>query len=280
MNELTIKDIQNKIINLPNRPPVMLAQDAAEVYEVSAKQVNQAVKRNQERFPKPDFCFRLSAEEVEIIRSQNVTKFYAGEQYRPMAFTRMGANMLSAVLKSPVAAARAVQIMRAFSTLEEAATSINSFRDVIGDELYEKFFGAFGNPSQPKPAPVADLLNMVDKLTTIIYRLESGLLEKAIERANGTKPRAEPGEDFLRDHAAAARPAAGAGGPRPVHQTGNRGGGGRMSQQRKIDDQLTMAMGAVVNLKERLDLVLTWMRTMQAELNKQANRRQELRAVK
>lgn len=53
-----------------------------------------------------------------------------------------------------------------------------------------------------------------------------------------------------------------------------------MSKQQKIDDQLTMAMGAVVDLKERLDLVLTWMRNMRIELDKQTNRRQELRAVK
>lgn len=135
MNELTVKDIREKIVNLPNRPPAMLAQDVAEIYGVKAKYVNRAVKRNQDRFP-ADFCFRLTKEEWANLRSQNVTLNEIN--YLPWAFTRFGANQLSTVLKSPIADARSVQIMRAFSAMEEAAQQAMPVRPeqvvlVVGD---------------------------------------------------------------------------------------------------------------------------------------------------
>lgn len=149
-DQLTLQQIQNRIIRLPNRPPAMLASDLAAIYEAEPRQIAQAVRRNPERFPEPEFCFRLTDEEwaslrsqnvtsnqkqvfvgplaemfprVEILKSQNVISSHGGERKAPLALTRLGANMLSAVLKTPVAAARSVQIMRAFSALEEAASA-------------------------------------------------------------------------------------------------------------------------------------------------------------
>ena len=130
---VTIKQIQNKIYNMPDRSPFMLAQDLAEIYESSAKKINRAVKRNSERFPS-DFCFQLSYEESENLRcqigtkvepkaienlSQSATKIYAGKEKLPYAFTREGANMLSAVLHTSIAIDRSIQIMRAYSTFED-----------------------------------------------------------------------------------------------------------------------------------------------------------------
>jgi hypothetical protein len=117
MSNLTVSAIQAKIIRLPQRPPFMLTRDLAEIYESDPRQLAQAVRRNPDRFPE-DFCFELSAEEVG--RLQNEATPHLVGQKRALAFTRLGANMLSAVLKSKVAAARCVQIMRAFSALEEA----------------------------------------------------------------------------------------------------------------------------------------------------------------
>ena len=57
--ELTVSMIQSNIISLPGRPPFMLAQTLAEIYEFTVKRVNQAVKRNPKRFP-DDFYFQLS----------------------------------------------------------------------------------------------------------------------------------------------------------------------------------------------------------------------------
>jgi len=60
---LAIQQIRDKIIRLEGRPPVMLTRDLAELYQVTSRQITQAVRRNPERFPE-DFVFRLSKDEI------------------------------------------------------------------------------------------------------------------------------------------------------------------------------------------------------------------------
>jgi hypothetical protein len=79
--------------------------------------LNQAVRRNPERFP-PDFMIRLTSQEVAILRSQFVTsRSWGGHRWRPYAFTEQGVAMLSSVLRSPRAVAVNIEIMRAFVRL-------------------------------------------------------------------------------------------------------------------------------------------------------------------
>jgi hypothetical protein len=95
---------------------VMLDSDLAELYEVETRVLNQAVKRNIERFP-ADFMFQLTVEEVAGLRSQFVTlKTGRGRhrKYQPYAFTEQGVAMLSSVLRSQRAIDVNVEIMRAF----------------------------------------------------------------------------------------------------------------------------------------------------------------------
>ena len=76
---------------------IMLGRDLAELYDVETKVLNQAVKRNIERFPE-EFMFQLSTKEFEILKSQIVTSSWGGTRYLPMAFTEYGVAMLSSVL--------------------------------------------------------------------------------------------------------------------------------------------------------------------------------------
>ncbi len=92
---------------------VMLDFDLAKLYQVETKALNQAVKRNIERFP-ADFMFRLAAEEVLNMRSQIVTASKRNASAAPFAFTEQGVAMLASVLKSPIAVAVSISIMRAF----------------------------------------------------------------------------------------------------------------------------------------------------------------------
>ena len=115
--QITLSEIQNRIIHLPDRKPFMLGQDLAEIYQVEPRQIKQAVKRNPERFP-DDFYFHLTNPELENLRSQTVIA-NAKMRTNPLGFFREGANQLSTVLRSPIAAQRSVQIMRAFSAMEE-----------------------------------------------------------------------------------------------------------------------------------------------------------------
>lgn len=98
---------------------IMLDEDLASLYAVEVKSLNQAVKRNRDRFP-PDFMFQLRTEEVRALRSQTVTLKPARGQHRkyaPYAFTEQGVAMLSSVLRSPRAVQVNVEIMRAFVRL-------------------------------------------------------------------------------------------------------------------------------------------------------------------
>lgn len=107
---------------------VMLASDLARLYGVETRVLNQAVKRNIERFPE-DFMFQLSKEESQNLisqiatsssRSQNVTlNVERGKniKYLPYAFTENGVAMLSSVLRSKTAIEVNIRIMRAFTAM-------------------------------------------------------------------------------------------------------------------------------------------------------------------
>ena len=104
--------VQNLIYEIRGQK-VMLDADLAKLYQVETKVLNQAVKRNTERFPS-DFMFRLTAEEVLNMRSQFVTASKRNTSAPPFAFTEQGVAMLASVLKSPIAVATSISIMRAF----------------------------------------------------------------------------------------------------------------------------------------------------------------------
>lgn len=97
---------------------VMLDSDLAELYRVETRVLNQAVKRNLRRFPE-DFMFGLTAEEWEILKSQNVTSSWGGRRKLPLVFTEQGVAMLSSVLNSELAIEVNIQIIRVFTKMRE-----------------------------------------------------------------------------------------------------------------------------------------------------------------
>ena len=102
---------------------VMLSSDLSELYGVTAKALNQAVRRNLDRFPE-DFMFQLTREEFNNLKSQIVTSSWGGmRRALPYAFTEQGIAMLSGVLKSPTAIRVNIEIMRAFVKLRQMLAS-------------------------------------------------------------------------------------------------------------------------------------------------------------
>lgn len=103
----------------------MLDEALAGLYGVPVKALNQAVKRNLERFP-PDFAFQLTPAELAILRSQSVTSRsggWGGRRSAPYAFTEQGVAMLSSVLRSEHAVRVNIQIMRTFVRLRQLVLS-------------------------------------------------------------------------------------------------------------------------------------------------------------
>ncbi len=96
---------------------VMLDRDLAELYDVSTKVLNQAVKRNLRRFPS-DFMFQLTKDEFESLMSQFVTsKGRGGVRKLPFAFTEQGVAMLSSVLNTGIAIEVNIRIIRIFTRM-------------------------------------------------------------------------------------------------------------------------------------------------------------------
>ena len=104
------------LIYIIREQQVMLDSDLARLYGVETKVLNQAVKRNIQRFPE-DFMFQLTKE--ECLRSQFVTSngSRGGTRYMPYVFTENGVAMLSSVLRSDKAIEVNINIMRAFSAM-------------------------------------------------------------------------------------------------------------------------------------------------------------------
>jgi hypothetical protein len=179
-NLIPAEVVENKIFLIRKRK-VMLDMHLAELYGVSTKALNQAVKRNRDRFPS-DFMFQLNESEAREIsmsnRSQLVTSSLKANssrsqfvtlkrgkniKYFPYAFTEQGVAMLSSVLKSKRAVQVNIMIMRAFVKLREIMTTHIELAHKV-DELEQKYskhdkyiqaiFKIIKQLLEPSPEPV------------------------------------------------------------------------------------------------------------------------------
>ena len=153
--------IENKIYTIRDEQ-VMLDKNLAELYNVETKRINEAVKRNIDKFPN-DLMFELTADEVENLRSQFATfkESLINRKYLPKVFTEQGVYMLATVLKSKVATEVTLSIMRTFTKMRNFLNSNASVfqrferieqRIALHDEKIDKVFRALENktikPSQ------------------------------------------------------------------------------------------------------------------------------------
>lgn len=101
----------------------MLDSDLAELYGIPTKALNQAVKRNKERFP-DDFMFQLTPDEkTKVVTNCDRLKRLKFSSTLPYVFTEHGAVMLASVLNSPVAVDVSIQIVKTFIRLRELLAS-------------------------------------------------------------------------------------------------------------------------------------------------------------
>lgn len=167
-----IKKTDDSLIYVIRGQNVMLDEDMARMYGVSTKVLNQAVKRNLDRFPK-DFMFQLTEKEYENLRSQFVTSSsesenlrsqnatsktnlksqsvtsssgYGGRRYTPYVFTEHGTVMLASVLNSPKAVHASIQVVKAFVRLRDLIANNKTLAkrlDELEDSYDKKFAVVF-----------------------------------------------------------------------------------------------------------------------------------------
>jgi chromosome condensin MukBEF ATPase and DNA-binding subunit MukB len=158
---ISVDKIEDRIFQIRGKK-VMLDKDLAQLYQVTTKAVNQAVKRNIGRFPE-DFMFVLTEKEKEeVVTNCDHLKSLKFSHQRPYAFTEQGVAMLSGVLTGDRAVNVNIQIMRAFVNLRRMAVTYNGLKRKI-DDLEKRYDSQFGivfeairqlmapPPEKPKP---------------------------------------------------------------------------------------------------------------------------------
>jgi hypothetical protein len=136
-----------KLVHVIRSEKILLDADLADLYGVATKVLNQAVKRNLDRFP-ADFMFQLTPEEWERMRSQIVTSSRRKLTAIPYAFTEQGVAMLSSVLRSQRAVEVNIAIMRTFVQLRRLMDSNRDLRlrieamETRYDEQFSQVFDA------------------------------------------------------------------------------------------------------------------------------------------
>lgn len=150
-----------KAIYLIRGEKVMLDRDLADLYQVTTAALNQAVRRNRERFPS-DFMFQLTPSEVtQLNRSQIVigSQKHRDPRFRPYVFTEQGIAMLSSVLRSKRAISVNIEIMRAFVKLRQmlaSNTELSRRLDELESKYDRKFKIVFDAIRQLMSPPVPD----------------------------------------------------------------------------------------------------------------------------
>lgn len=109
-------EIVNKI-HIIRGQKVMLDKDLADMYDVEVKRLNEAVRRNNTRFPY-DFMFQLSVVEWNNLKTQIATSSWGGVRKLPFVFTEQGVAMLSSVLRSERAIQVNIQIIRVYTKMK------------------------------------------------------------------------------------------------------------------------------------------------------------------
>ncbi|HSI73974.1 MAG TPA: ORF6N domain-containing protein [Fimbriimonas sp.] len=142
---------------------VILDADLAALYGVETKQLNQAVKRNETRFPE-DFCFVLTKDEWHNLRSQIVTSSsHGGRRYPPRAFTEHGVTMIASLLNSEMAIDMSIMVVREFVRMRRDASEyaalvkkIDALELKMGSELsdvWKVIKAMLDSPPKP-PRPI------------------------------------------------------------------------------------------------------------------------------
>ena len=138
VENVSIEAIKNRIYLIRGQR-VMLDRDLSELYDVTTGRLNEAVKRNIERFPE-DFMFRLDKDEwtrlksqiaisnpkADAMKSQIAISNRGGDRALPYAFTELGIAMLSSVLRSSIAIQVNINIMRAFVAIRNAMSAMQA----------------------------------------------------------------------------------------------------------------------------------------------------------
>ena len=124
------KEVEEKVMAIRDQK-VILDRDVAELYGVTTKEINQAVKNNSEKFPE-GYVFTLhQAEKEYVVKNFDHLELIKFSRVNPSAFTEKGLYMLATILKSPKAVQTTIAIVETFSKMRELSQTISLLPEVM-----------------------------------------------------------------------------------------------------------------------------------------------------
>jgi len=139
MKLVTHDSVKSRIIQLRDEK-VLLDSDVAELYGVETKRINEAIKRNQDKFPS-GYIIELNSNEWKSLKSQFATsKSKGGKVKLPIAFTQRGLYMLATILKSPQAVNTTIAIIDTFTQFKDVTQAMYEIAEAKNDQQKVKIF--------------------------------------------------------------------------------------------------------------------------------------------
>lgn len=143
MELLKLDEVANKIQDIRERQ-VILDHDLADLYGVETRDINKAVKNNQDKFP-AGYVFELTTHEFEELRRKISTTKLSKTRVLPKAFTEKGLYMLATILKSPRAVQTTIAIIETFSRIRELSRTIQILSNTKDKKQQEKLMQKSGD---------------------------------------------------------------------------------------------------------------------------------------
>ncbi len=137
-----LANVKDKI-RLVRDEHVIIDADVATLYGVETRVLNQAVKRNLDKFP-GNYMFQLTKDEVGNLKSQNVTSSWGGTRVLPKAFTEKGLYMLATILKSRQAVEITFAIIETFAAVRELKRELVNLHKETNSEIQQSKMKRFG----------------------------------------------------------------------------------------------------------------------------------------
>ena len=179
---INYKQVEEKVLVLREQS-VILDRDVAELYGVETREINQAVKNNQEKFPE-GYIITLNSEEWGSLRSKFLTLKSSGRgqhsKYLPSAFTEKGLYMLATILKSPAATQTTIAIVETFAKIRELSRSVSQLPEVTDKSQRKALLQRSG---EILADVLDDALEVSDAETTLEINLALMIIKHTVKRA-------------------------------------------------------------------------------------------------
>jgi len=182
------KEIEEKILNIRGEN-VLLDSSVAGLYGVETREINQAVKNNQDKFPY-GYIIELNSEEWRNLKSKILISSWGGKNKLPKAFTEKGLYMLATILKSPKATQTTIAIVETFTKMRELSRAINLLAETQEKDQQKALMRKSGEILTDM---LDDALEVSEDETTLELNLAFMKLKRTVKRSK--KPPKNAGRD-------------------------------------------------------------------------------------